>query len=392
MSPIILISIYLALSALAAVMTERCLRRWEYTRRRAARLRGFWLTPYVLLSLLPVAGAFLPDGALKFRLQEWGNVWLGFYLYYGWILFMLLAAAEIPGLFGRGREGRLHGAALIASAAATLVLAGYGLWHAQDTVVTRMDLTLDRKGGEAGDVKLVLIGDLHLGVNSRLSSTERMVELINAEEPDAVVIAGDVFTSSYRGLREPEKYAAALRGIRARSGVFAVYGNHDMEETLFGGFPISPVSRAFRTAEMEAFFKDCGFRTLTDETVRPGPGWQLCGRVDGEKAGDGTTNRMSAAELLSHADAALPVLVLQHEPKEFAALREAGADAVLCGHTHAGQIFPGNLIVPLFNENAYGYVNADGLHTVVTSGVGCYGPPMRIGTNSEVMVIRLHFR
>ena len=65
-------------------------------------------------------------------------------------------------------------------------------------------------------------------------------------------------------------------------------------------------------------------------------------------------------------------MVLQHEPKEFKALAEAGADVALCGHTHAGQIFPGNLIVPLFNENAWGYKRIDGLDTFVTAGVGYY--------------------
>ena len=90
-------------------------------------------------------------------------------------------------------------------------------------------------------------------------------------------------------------------------------------------------------------------------------------------------------------DAALPVLVLQHEPKEFEALRGAGADIALCGHTHAGQMFPGNLIVPFFNENAWGYKRLHELDTYVTAGVGYYGPPLRVGTDSEITVINLKF-
>ena len=64
---------------------------------------------------------------------------------------------------------------------------------------------------------------------------------------------------------------------------------------------------------------------------------------------------------------------------------------MLCGHTHAGQIFPGNVIVPFFNENAYGYELIGGVDTVVTSGIGYYGPPMRVGTNSEIAVVNIHF-
>ena len=143
---------------------------------------------------------------------------------------------------------------------------------------------------------------------------------------------------------------------------------------------------------MEAFFAQSGFSVLTDETVLLPGGVQLVGRVDGEKAGDGTSNRLSPEALLASVDPQLPVVVLEHEPKEFRALAEAGADLILCGHTHAGQIFPGNLVVPLFNEISWGYARMYGADTIVTAGVGYYGPPMRIGTSSEVTVIDLDFQ
>ena len=343
----------------------------------------------MLLAALPIGGAFLPDSPVKFAVQAAGNVWLGFYLYYAGILAALTGLALLVRLMSRGRLCRsLHGGILCLSLILAAALTGYGLVHAQNTVVERYALTVDKPGE---DMRVVLIADLHLGVNSRLSTTQRMVELINAEKPDVVVVAGDIFTSSYGGLSHPERYAEALRGIRSRYGVYAVYGNHDVEETLFGGFPISPVSAAFRSRDMERFFEDCGFAVLADEIVQLENGVQLAGRVDGMKAGDGTRNRLTPGELLAEADSNLPILVLEHEPRNFKALKEAGADVVLCGHTHAGQMFPGNLIVPFFNENAWGYASVHGLDTFVTAGVGCYGPPMRVGTNSEITVIDLKF-
>ena len=389
MAPIILIAIYIALSFLAAYLIDTRLRHWPFTSDRAGKLRHFWLTVYILMSMLPVAGAFLPDGPVKFALQAAGNVWLGFYLYFGVILLALVGLVALVRLVSRARlVGNWYGGMLMLSLVAALAVTGYGLVHAQNTVVERYEIQVDKPGE---DMKVVLIGDLHLSVNSRLDTTRRMVELINAEEPDAVVIAGDIFTSSYGGLAHPEQYAEALRGIRAKYGVYAVYGNHDVEETLFGGFPISPVSQAFRTAQMEQFFRDCHFTVLYDQVVDIG-GVQLAGRVDGEKAGDGTTNRMTPAELLADIDPERPVVVLEHEPKEFQALKAAGADVALCGHTHAGQMFPGNLVVPFFNENAWGYARVHDLETVVTAGVGYYGPPMRVGTNSEVTVVNLKFK
>ena len=131
---------------------------------------------------------------------------------------------------------------------------------------------------------------------------------------------------------------------------------------------------------------------LNDETVLIDGFLQLAGRVDADKAGDGTSQRMTAAQLLEGIDPSGPVLVLEHEPREFSALKEAGADVVMCGHTHNGQLFPGNLIVPLFNENGWGYAPVNGLHTLVTAGVGYYGPPMRVGTDSEISVVHLTFQ
>lgn len=388
MSPIISIGIYAALVALAAFLTDLNLRNWPLTVNRAARMRKFWLNLYLLMSLLPVAGAFLPNSPFKFAVQAAGNIWLGFYLYYGFLLLVLSGLSMLVRRVSRGRMARKwHGGVLSLSLVIALAVTGYGLVHAQDTVVERYDIRVDKPGE---DMKIVLIADLHLSVNSRLETTKRMVELVNAEQPDAVVIAGDIFTSSYEGLSHPEQYAEALRGMKAKYGVYAVYGNHDVEETLFGGFPISPISQAFRTTQMEDFFRDCGFTVLYDQVADIGD-VQLAGRVDGEKAGDGTTNRMTAAELLANIDPARPVVVLEHEPKEFQALREAGADVALCGHTHAGQMFPGNLVVPFFNENAWGYKRVHDLDTVVTAGVGYYGPPMRVGTNSEVTVVNLKF-
>nr|AHF24370.1 putative phosphohydrolases [uncultured bacterium Contig575] len=390
-----MLALYAALLALVAVLTDRSLRRWRSAAGRIRSIRKYWLIPCVLLSLLPLAGALLTDMPARYVCQAVGNVWLGFVIYYGGLLAVLsIAGAVIHALRGERRGGKLHGAALCLSLCGALALFGYGLVHAQQPRVVSYELSVEKPAaeGEGEEMTLVLIGDLHLGVNSRPSTTERMVELINAESPDLVVVAGDIFTSCYEGLSHPERYAEALRGIRSRYGVYAVYGNHDVEETLFGGFAVAPVSRAFRSGEMEAFCRDSGFVMLTDEIVTLPNGVQLAGRIDGEKAGDGTKDRMTPGELLSTADHHAPILVLQHEPVEFGMLAEAGADVTMCGHTHAGQIFPGNLIVPLLNENGWGYRRVDGLDTFVTAGVGYYGPPMRVGTDSEITVINMRFK
>ena len=374
-------------------------------------VRFLWIILFSAVSAIPVAAVFLPEGMLSLSLQRFGNVFLAFDLHIGGLFLLVTLASGILSFFIRRRfansrssNGRCGGKLplwlLLLILAAGIVIPLYGMHHAQDTVVHffQADLRGDRNvhtqngtgdpqdGGR--ELRIALIADLHLGVNSHPETTQNMVRLINEQEPDAVLVAGDIFTSSYDALRDPEKYAEALSEIRAPLGVYAVYGNHDVEETLFGGFAVHPVSKAFRTEQIEQFFRDCGFTILYDQTVSFADGTLLlAGRIDGNKAGDGTKNRLTPAELLKDADPSKPVLVLEHEPVEYEELGNAGAAAVFSGHTHHGQIFPGNLYVDLVNKNGYGQKTLYGMETFVTSGVGTFGPPMRTGTDSEIMII-----
>ena len=155
---------------------------------------------------------------------------------------------------------------------------------------------------------------------------------------------------------------------------------------------MTPISEAYRSDEVVSFIDSCGFEVLSDEVEEiVGGGIVFVGREDGEKTGNGTQKRLEAKELMAGIDRTKPVLVLEHEPVDFENLGEAGADLVLSGHTHAGQFFPGNLITPYFNANNYGLKTLYGVQSVVTSGVGFYGPPLRVGTDSEIMMITIHF-
>ena len=391
MNPFISVGLYLTAVFLVFLQAEL----WLYGLHLGGALKAaMLLLPGlgVLLSLMPVAGTFLPDGDLKFTLQAAGNIWLGYFAYMFMTMLVLEIILLVLMLVRHHAEKTRPAFLLLIVTLIPAVITVYGMLHASDIHVNHYDIRIEKDAGGLTELKLVLIADLHMSVNSSPAMIRDMVDKINAEEPDVVVVAGDIFTSSYGGMRQPGTYASILRDIRAKEGVYAVYGNHDVEEALFGGFPITPISEAFRPEEMEQFFLDAGFQVLYDETVTVGGGHVLlAGRADGEKAGNGTAERLSPAELLKDTDEAMPCLILQHEPVEFAALKEAGADLALCGHTHNGQIFPGNLIVPFFNENAYGYKKVAGLDTIVTSGIGFYGPPMRVGTDSEIAVIQLQF-
>ena len=382
---------YIFLQILTIIFVWRCLRARFPEGARAKTFRWLWAFIYSALAATPVAATFLPEGPFGFAMARVGNIFLAFDTHFVTVfLIITFVSAGFRRLGKKKRRASL--AALILGLVTALTVPVYGLVHAQRPVVSYRTADLRKGAGGGTTIRVALIADLHLGVNSRVKTAEKMVDLLNAQMPDLVLVAGDVFTSSYAALREPEKYAAVLSRIEAPMGTYAVYGNHDLEEKLFAGFAVRPVNEAFRTPEIERFFADSGFHVLTDEVVwLADGGLALAGRLDESKAGDGTANRKPVAELLQGIDRDAPLLVLEHEPTEYRELADAGADAVFSGHTHNGQIFPGNLYVKLVNENAYGQKNLFGMETFVTSGVGTFGPPMRTATNSEVMIIDLTY-
>ena len=347
----------------------------------------------------PVLGGFLPDSGFKFLMMRIGNVILGFYFYLVQLEICAWAVLILYYLFGKsGKEALVNPARVLLAVIVlgTIALNAYGLRHAQDVKVHSLDVEIDKelKAGP-GDrpLKLILIGDLHMSVNSHPETMQKMVDLINEQDADLVLVAGDFLTSTYYGLRDPYMYQEILKGIKTRYGAWGVYGNHDVEEPLLGGFPMTPIEKAVRSREVTEFICGCGFDVLSDEVVSAvDDSIVLVCREDGEKTGRGRTKRLEAAELMKGIDTSLPVLVLEHEPADFENLKEAGADLVLSGHTHAGQMFPATLFTRFFNANNYELKTVDGLKSVVTSGVGYYGPPLRVGCDSEIMVLNIHFK
>ena len=91
-------------------------------------------------------------------------------------------------------------------------------------------------------------------------------------------------------------------------------------------------------------------------------------------------------------DTSRMVISLEHEPRFLQENADAGVDVMLCGHTHDGQLFPLNLTSKMLWKNSCGYLQVGNMHNIVTSGVGLFGPNMRVATKAEICSITLHFR
>lgn len=237
-----------------------------------------------------------------------------------------------------------------------------------------------------------MAADLHLGYNVGCYQMKKMVDKINRQEPDLVVIAGDIFDNEYEALDNPDRLASILRGIKSKYGVYACYGNHDIQEKILAGFTFGNKNeKKVSDVRMDEFLEDANIRLLQDEYVLIDDSFYLYGRPDAKKPGRGIDIRKTPKEIMEKLDSRKPVIVLDHEPSELKELSEAGVDIDLCGHTHDGQMFPGNLVTKLFWENSCGYLKKGEMHNIVTSGIGLFGPNMRVGTKAEICSVKVHF-
>ena len=371
--------------------------------------RAASITIYAFFALSSLIAFVLPQSELRRVMKEIGNYWLGVLLY----MIFVIVLADIVRLFllyvlHVDREKlcapRVHRIVGRFCAVAILIVSVLGVVNAGIVRVTPYEITVDKAlavradetvetelSGSATDLKIVLVSDLHLGYNIGLRQMEKMVAKINAEDADLVVIAGDIFDNEWEAVQEPERMAQILRGIRARYGVYACYGNHDIEEPILAGFTFRQSEQKASSPEMDAFLSDADIQLLRDEGVLIDESFYLYGRADARRPGSGIVKRKSPQEITADMDKTKPIIVLDHQPRELAELSAAGVDIDLCGHTHDGQMFPGNLVVRPFWENFYGYLKKGSMHNIVTSGVGVFGPNMRVGTKAEICPIIVHF-
>ena len=393
----IMLTIYILSVALALAVLYGPLRRaLDPDRTRPGRLVLPLLIPAVAFAF-PVVGALVPDGPVCWFFQRWGNTFLGYLLFFFGpllLIWLVLLPVRLGYRCAKGKKWLPRRGAsaclLLALLVLTVAVNVSGHFTARDVQVTTY--TLDKEElGQTEPRRLVLIGDLHIGVNSSPQIYRDMATRINEQDPDLVLVAGDIVTSSFGAMEDPDAYAAILREIRADHGVYVVYGNHDVEEPLLGGFTFAGAENALRHPDMPGFLRDCGWTLLTDEVVRLPDldGLCLAGRRDETRPGDGVTERASLADLLADTDPEEAVLLLEHEPADLDRMGDLGVDLSVSGHTHDGQIFPGNLFCRIKGPQSYGLRQWGESKALVTSGVGFYGPPIRLGTISEIVVIDL---
>jgi uncharacterized protein len=350
-----------------------------------------FLVVFILLCYAFVFVSFMRVPRLHL-FERVGSYWMAVFIY----LLVLLPLFDILRLwlflFHRNAlTPRFTAFGIGAALCMCFIIIVYGAFHAGSIRTVQYSVRL---AGQGDGLRAALISDLHIGSGVGKKHITKVVNVINKAEPDIVFIAGDIFDGNLGTVRDMPGIAEEFKRLHPPLGIYACLGNHDVDRVSFS---------SNSTERIEAFLREAGITLLQDEAAAVGNNMYIAGRRDARPIGM-NVKRKTAAELRAAVfDGAAPsdketpciLIVLDHQPTQFDKIEAAGADLVLSGHTHRGQLFPANLITKIMyrkmGASHYGYWRGNTLQAVITSGAGYWGPPLRVATNSEVAVIDLTF-
>ena len=239
----------------------------------------------------------------------------------------------------------------------------YGNLHYYNKV--RVPLELKSAKPLPKEYKVVMASDLHLGYHNPRKELARWVDMINAEHPDFILIAGDIIDGSMRPLLE-ERMAEEFHRLQAP--VYACLGNHE----FYAGHP-----------ESKQFYKDAGIHLLIDDCAVIDSCIVIIGRDDR------TNMRRKPIKDLMNGVPVGYTIVLDHQPYNLDRAEAAGVDFQLSGHTHCGQVWPISWITDHIYECSWGSYQRGNTQFYISSGIGIWGGKFRIGTQSEFVVATL---
>ncbi|WP_026691734.1 metallophosphoesterase [Alteribacter aurantiacus] len=323
-----------------------------------------WL--YSLVFALLAYGYLIGRFSLSF-FKIAGAYWIGFFQY---ALLLFPIANVVVFLLNRLTGVSLDSAIMytgLVTALSLVVIFLIGTFQAYRPVKRTYSLSIPKQGARPSSIKIAMASDMHFGALSGKGHLKRLVKEIEAIQPDMVVFPGDIIDDSPDVFKK-KNMGDVMKQIKAPLGVYGVLGNHE-----YYGRQVQEIINELAAS---------GVTMLTDDSLLVDDRFYIAGRRDRTDK-----NRLSVEALLGDLDHHKPIILLDHQPFELDRAEQAGADLMLSGHTHRGQMYPNNWITRRMYEVDWGYLKKDSLHTIVSSGFGFWGPPLRIGSRSEIWEI-----
>jgi uncharacterized protein len=345
-------------------------------------LRTVYSVVFLVFALAFIAGRMLErvwlSGPSTFLVWI-GSFWLAALLYF----VLAVVAIDLARLANRlvpffppwvtSESGAGWIAVAVVAVVIPLVIAGH--LNALYPRVHKITLQIAKTAPGLKSMRLVMASDIHLGTVIGKSRFDRIVETMNGLDPDLVVLAGDIVDEDL-GPVIKQNLGETLRAIKARYGVYGITGNHE----YIGG-----------VEEATAYLVEHGVQMLRDTTVTVNDALVMVGREDRSISQFSGRRRRPLADLLQGADRRNTVVLLDHQPFHLEEGANAGVDLQLSGHTHHGQLWPFNYLTRKIYENSWGYLAKGSTHIYVSSGIGTWGPPVRLGNRPEIVELTLVF-
>jgi predicted MPP superfamily phosphohydrolase len=307
-----------------------------------------------------------------------GSYWLGAMAYLTLLFLLIDIIRGLNGLFhftdflqfnwmsSKGKTAIL----LVYSVAAIILITGY--LNAKIPIVRKQSVQLN-KPVPGGIQNVVLVSDIHLGMMISNGKLNKLVELVNQQNADLVLLAGDVFDEDLGPVIQ-NNMGDLLKNLRAKQGVYAILGNHE----FFGNADAA-----------QKYLENHNITVLRDSTVTLQNGITIVGREDITGQRMNGKPRKSIEKLLAGIDTEKPVFMLDHQPYKLADVATHNIDLQVSGHTHHGQMWPFNYITGAMFEISRGYGKINDTHFYVSSGFGTWGPPIRTNSRSEIIVLEI---
>jgi len=247
-----------------------------------------------------------------------------------------------------------------------------GLRNAYSPIVRTYKISISKHVETRSKLKIAVASDMHFGTLSGKGHLSRMIKLIKEINPDLILLPGDIIDDNPRPFVE-KKMDQMMKDLTAPLGVFGVLGNHE----YYGG----------QIREFTKIMKDIEINILQDEVILIENQLYLVGRKDKTDK-----KRQSIKQLVQSLDRNKPIFLIDHQPTALQEAMENKIDLSVSGHTHRGQMAPNHLITKRIFELDWGYKQKEQLHAFVSSGYGFWGPPIRIGSRSEILQIEVEFK
>ena len=348
-----------------------------------------YLRPYYLIAFILIAYGYVFSKLLyKFLPPLVYDIWLGVgAIWFAFLVYfiLLLTGLDIirllesffhflPKYLYNNYELTKKITAIIIIAVVSLIVF-LGNLNKRDITVKNLNLTIPKGNGKLNELNVVMASDLHLSPIDGERLLTKIIDRINSLNPDIVLLAGDIVDDKAEIL-EQRRIGESFKNLTPKYGIFNINGNHEF---------INDVEPSVQYAE------HLGIKVLRDEYLLIDSSFYVIGREDVVMKQFTGKERKSLEEIISTINSEYPKILLDHTPVKLEQAEKNGIDIQFSGHTHHGQIWPANIITNMIYEISWGYKKKGNTHYYVTSGAGTWGPPVRTGSKSEVVSIKIKF-